>query len=175
MTITSVPTTMPEGIAGMLDDSSPIKDIASKRNSESVNEILPGVMVEQCTGDDDVKQVSGAGAHLVGIAIFGHSYVPTYAIDPATGAYIPGITFDVLKHGRCRVVCEGTMDVTNQVHVRHTVNGGNTTLGAFTATADAGKTLDISAFAQVVKSGSATTSPPVIDINMTMVNLASAD
>lgn len=175
MTITSVPTSMPEGIAGMLDDSSPIKDIASKRQAETVNEILPGVMVRQGTGDDDVKLMSGAGSLMVGIAIFGHSYVPTYAVDPTTGAYIPGITFDVLKHGRARVVCEGTMDVGGEVHVRHTVNGGNTTLGAFTSTPDAGHTLDASAFAQIVKSGTATTSPPVIDINMTMVNLATAD
>jgi hypothetical protein len=175
MTISSLPTTMPEGIAGMLDDSSPIKDIASKRNSETVNKILPGLMVMQGTGDDDVLQVSGAGALLVGIAIFGHSYVPTFAIDPTTGAYLPNITFDVLKHGRARVLCEGTLSVGNQVHVRHTANGGNATLGIFRATADAGKSLDISAFAQVVKSGSATTNPPVVDIDMTNVNLATAD
>ena len=175
MTITSVPTTMPEGIAGQLDDSSPIKDIASKRNAESVNEILPGIMVRQGTNDDDVNLMDGADSFMVGIAVFGHSYVPTYAIDPATGAYLPNITFDVLKHGRCRVVCEGTIDVTNNLHVRHTAHSGNTTLGAFTATADAGYTLDVSAFAQCVRSGSATGNPPVIDINMTMVNLASAD
>jgi hypothetical protein len=175
MTEPAISANMPEGIAGMLDDSSLLKDCVSKTNAESVNTIPPGCFVMQGTNDDDVKLPAGSTALLVGVAVFGHSYVPSYAVDPATGNYLPNVTFDVLKHGRIRVVSETALAPGDTLHVRHTANGGHTQLGAVTHTADTGHTLDIGAFAQVVRSGDGVTTAAVIEIDLTNVNLATAD
>jgi hypothetical protein len=53
----------------------------------------------------------------------------------------------------------------NGVHVRAVANGGNTTIGAFRATKDTNKTIDISHFARVVRDGDAT-NPPIIELDM---------
>ncbi len=168
----AIDTNMPEGVPGMIADSSFTKDVVSKRNSEETAHIPPGVFVAQGDGDDDVVLPAGAGALLVGLALFGHAYVRTIMVDD-TG-YLPNITFDVARGGRIRVFAEGAMAPGDEVHVRHTINGGNTQLGAVTPDADAGKTLDCSAFCSVFASGDET-SPPVIEIDLRNVALATAD
>lgn len=163
----------PPLIAGMFADSSPSKNVSPGTSEETVNEIPPGVFVMQGTNTYGVKNPASTGAKLRGVATFNHSYAPIVEIG-STG-YKPNITFGVAKSGHMKVLCEASTVPGDEVHVRVVANGsGKLVLGAITPTADAGKTIDISAFCQILEPGDAT-NPPVIDFNMANVALAVAD
>lgn len=170
----TIDTIQPPLVAGMFEDSSPSKGVVPGTSEETVNDILPGTFVMQGTNTFGVKNAATTGAKLKGVATFNHSYAPFVQLGADNG-YKPNITFGVAEEGHIRVLCEVATVPGDEVHVRVVTNGtGKLILGAITPTADAGKTLDISAFCRILIPGDATTAP-VIDFDMTNVALAVAD
>lgn len=173
MTISTIGTELPVGIAGMLADSSLSKDVVSGTSEETVNGILPGSFVVQGTADLGVKQPSAQNQLLKGVAVFGHSYSPSVQVDATTGAYLPGITFDVLRHGRIFALAKATIHPTDHVHVQMIANTG-APVGQIRPDADTGKTVDASDFVKVIESGDNVTSP-IVEVDMTNASLATSD
>lgn len=177
MSITSIAAELPVGVSGQLDDSSLKKDVVPCTNNDSVG-ILPGTFVviddtSTASKDDGVKLPSAATKILKAMALFGHSYSPGVQIDATTGAYLPGITFDGLRAGRARAIATAAINPTDHVHVQMIANTGKP-VGTIRPDADTGKTVDATDFIRVVEGGDATT-PPVVDIDLNMAGLATAD
>lgn len=172
MTVTSIPAAMPGLIAGMLSDTSLAKDAVPKKNGDTVP-LVPGLFVKQGTADDDVKAPTGPTNLLVGVALFSHAYAPGVQLDLTSGGYLPGITFDVLRKGRVPVTAGAAMVPGNAVHVQVIADAGYA-VGVVRPDADAGKSIDVSAFVSVQESGDAT-NPPVIEIDMANAHTAVAD
>ncbi len=176
---TAIASIQPTGAAGMWGDVSPANVAASVHSNEVSAPIPPGyaVVVDSANtsadADDGVILPSANTQLLKGIALFDHSFARTVQIDDATGGYLPDITFDVARKGRVRVVAQGTMLATDHVHVQVVTNGG-ALAGTFRASADAGKSYDCSDFMKVVEHGDATT-PPLVEIDLTMASLAIQD
>lgn len=170
--ITTINTEMPRLVAGQLADGG-FKDVDSAHNEDTTS-ILPGRFI--VVGATDVNfgalNPSTQDGLLKGLVLFGQSYQPITALD-TNGGYLPGITFDYLRHGRATATAKAAMVVTDEVHVQVIADGG-TPVGVIRPDADAGKTLDCSSFIKVVEGGDAT-NPPVIEIDMTGAAGAVAD
>lgn len=87
----------------------------------------------------------------------------------------PGVTGSCLRRGRIWVIPEATGTEASAVKVRIVAGAStNVTLGAFTVTADAGKTVDISSLAKWIGTPTAAT-PSILEIDLTNLALATAD
>jgi hypothetical protein len=178
MSITSIAAELPVGVAGQLDDSALKKDVVPCTNNEATAGILPGTFVviddtSAASKDDGVLLPAGATKILKALALFGHSYSPGVQIDASTGAYLPGITFDGLRTGRARAIATAAMTPTDHVHVQMVANTGKP-VGTIRPDADTGKSVDATDFIRVVEGGDATT-PPVVEVDLNMAGLATAD
>jgi hypothetical protein len=95
-------------------------------------------------------------------------------LDADGSGFLPETTFSVQRTKRIVVITEANVTPTSEVHVRHTVNGaGHLQVGAFLPTADANKTIDMSAFASW--QGTYAAGLAVLEIDMANLNLAAAD
>jgi hypothetical protein len=152
-------------------------DVISGTSEEtSTTETQFGLMVKRGTNPGGVKNLSGTGdvALLQGIAVRGELYERATQLGP-NGGPLGGITFGVARTGRWLVIPEADGTESSGVHVRVVVSGGNTLLGAFTPTAEVGKTIDITPFAHWHDGGPSAGEPSVLEIDMPNAALAEMD
>lgn len=170
---TSVLNQMPIGVAGQLADlhTEEFGDVMSATSQEASAEIPFGVMVQPGTSDDGVKLLSGAGGtKMGGVVVFSNSYDAPVQLG-STGLK-PGVTFDRLRKGRIIVLCEEAVVAnTSAVHVRHTT-ATTEQVGAFRATASAGKTFTLTGAKWLTSAGAG--EPAVLEVDLDVM-VASAD
>lgn len=184
MTQTAVDTTAPVGLPGQLysewDEHNALVD--SGTNEEAATNIPFGVMVKRGTAKGLVKLPTTAADVLDGILVRADEFdYPSQVADATVNTYEqsaikPKVTAGLLKKGTIWVIPEATnASAASEVHMRIVAGAGNNiTLGAFTPTAEAAKTVDISAFARWVEPPVAGTPTPLW-IDLTNSALADAD
>lgn len=131
------------GFAGMLSDTTMLKDVRSYVNAEVSAELPFGIMVKQ-GATDDACLLPTAITGLLGIVVHSHAYEKDVELGD-TGLK-PTITVGVLGVGRVWVTVDEAVAPGNAVRVRITAAGGGQ--GTFRKTAGAGLTVDISAWAR---------------------------
>lgn len=141
---TAVAATMTRAFAGMLSDSSRIKDVRSYVNAEASANMIPGRMVKQ-GATDDACLLPTAATVLLGVVVHSHAYARDIETDDLTGGIKPKMTVGVLNKGRIWVEVDEAVAPGNAVRVRITSAGGGQ--GTFRKTAGAGLTVNLSAFA----------------------------
>lgn len=141
MSQTSYPNAMGVPYAGLLADLHN-NVIYSVTNKEASAKMAFGVFVTRSgVLADGVVNLAAAGdtVKLLGITVHRHSVNTIGSTAWATNDGIPpGDRFDLLQRGRAWVRTETALTVTDAILVRHTANGGNTTIGAIRAGADTG-------------------------------------
>lgn len=171
---TTVTLTADIGVPGQIASFQGLDDaITLDKTSKEASAAIPfGVVVKQGTLDDDVLLMTAANNKLEGVTAFAHDFARNSELT--SSGLQPGTTFPVVFQGPVLVLPEGNVTPASGVHIRFSANGGNTQPGAFTATADAGHTIDASAFCRWMTSGSATT-PAVVWVDFSNAALAVAD
>lgn len=142
------------------------------RTSEEASASLPfGAFVAKGTADRGVKALSSTADLIEGIALAGDGYNRDSEVD--ANGFRPACTFDVGQTGEYFVTVEGAVTPASEVHLRVVASGG-AVVGLCRATADAGKTIDISAFA---KFNSTAADGKIVEISIDIRNrgLATAD
>jgi len=162
------------GVPGQIASFQGLDDaITFDKTSKEASASIPfGVTVKQGTLDDDVLLMTAAANKLVGVTAFAHDFARNSELT--SSGLQPGATFAVVFQGPVLVLPEGAVTPASGVHIRFSANGGNTGIGAFTATADATHTIDASAFCRWLTTGSATT-PAVVWVDFSNAALAVAD
>lgn len=148
-TQTSVSDRMTAAFAGMLADSSYVKNVRSYVNEEASAEIPFGVMVKQGTAANDAKACASGDTSpvFIGVTVHSHAYAkPTEVGD--TGVK-PNMTLGVLTRGCIWVPVEEAVTPASAVLVR-IIATGSEVAGAFRDTADASDCIDISGWARFV-------------------------
>lgn len=172
---TTVASNLPIGIAGQLADewTAQYGDVQSVFNQEAAAHIPFGIGLKRGTADDTAKLPTTANDVLVGVSVFNALFNRPTDIDDA--GLLPGIEFGVLRRGKVIVLPEDSPTPASGVHMRIVASGGNTQLGAFTGTAEAGKTVDCSGFARWTSSAGGVGLPTVLEIDIANSHLAVAD
>lgn len=162
------------GVPGQIASSQGLDDaIVLDKTSKEASAAIPfGVAVKQGTLDDDVLLMTAANNKLMGVTVFAQDFARNSELT--SSGLQPGTTFGVCFQGPILVLPEGAVTPASGVHIRFSANGGNTQPGAFTATADAGHTVDASAFCRWLTTGSATV-PAVLWVDFSNAALAVAD
>lgn len=162
------------GVPGQLANFQSAADavVDSKFSEEASASIAFGLMVKEGTADKGVKLMTAANNKLAGIVVWAENFHTPSEID-ANGLR-PGCSFGCLSEGDIIVTSEAAVTPASGVHVRFTANGGNTVIGAFTGTADATHTIDISPFARWLTSCGAA-GKAVLRLNLANAALAVAD
>lgn len=160
------------GLPGAFADLHTAKDgkVVSRTSEEASVSLPMGNFVAKGTDDRGVKLLSATTDVLEGIAMQGHGYSRDTELDD--NGFRPGCTFDVAQIGTYIVVCEGAVTPSSEVHVR-VVADTNLPVGRAGAVAVAGKTIDISGWANFETSG--TSEPVKLTINATNRHLSVAE
>lgn len=182
MTQTAVDSTAPIGVPGQLyteqDEHNARTD--SGTNEEAATNIPFGVLVKRGTAKGQIKLPTALANILDGILMHADEYDYPSQIADATvntfdqSAIKPKVTGGLLLTGACLVVPEATDVGTAGVHVRIVASGGNTQLGSFTPTAEAGKTLNLTPLARWLAPPTAGVATPLW-IDLSNSALATAD
>lgn len=174
MSQTAVATTMIIGVAGQLADEHTAQygDVQSAYNAEAAAHIPFGIMLKRGAADDTAKLPTTAADVLMGVSVFNTLFNKPTDIDDA--GLLPGIEFGYLRKGKILVHTEDNVTPASGVHFRIVVSGGNVQLGAFTGTAEVGKTVDASGFCRFLSSGNAG-DPIVLEVDLANAHLAVAD
>ena len=132
---TTYPTKPAVSFNGMLADLVD-HDMTSKVNLDPGGAIPFGVAVKNGADDTTAVLPTAGNDKICGIAVHSHAY-DNAALANSLG--VPaGDMINNLKRGRVWVNVEEAVAVNGAVRVRTSANGGNTQLGAFRTTADAG-------------------------------------
>jgi len=183
MTQTAVDTVAPIGVPGQLatewDEHNALVD--SGTNEEAATNIPFGCLVKRGTAKGLIKLPTAAADVLDGILVHADEFdFPSQVADVTVNTYDqsaikPKVTGGLLKMGTILVVPEATNAANGaQVHARIVASGGNTQLGSFTPTAEAGKTINLTPFARWVIPPVAGVPTPLW-IDLTNSALATAD
>lgn len=183
MTQTTVDSPAAIGVAGQLADLFTVKngDVTAGTNEEAVNPIPFGVMVKKGTAVGRIKLPTAAADVLLGILVHAQDYDDPTQLSNVTvntnlqAAIKTGITGGLLRKGKILVIPEATGTEASQVHMRIVASGGNTQLGSFTPTAEAGKTVNCSSFARWCDGVPTLGQPSTLDIDLTNSALVVAD
>lgn len=138
--------------AGMLGDSSLIKQGDSYVNGEASAEIPFGVVVKQGTLDNEAVKLTSTADVLLGVVLHSHSYAKPEEVGDI--GIKPNVQMTVLSQGRMWVQVEEAVTPASNVLVR-AVATGDEVAGAFRDTADASDCIDISGFARYLTSAGA--------------------
>jgi hypothetical protein len=175
---TSVSTAPAIGVAGQIAtlNSAEMAQVDSCTNAEASASIAQGLAVVQGTGDRDGKIPSAQNGVLIGVAAFGHAFARSYGsvvgqIDE--NGYTPGTSFPLLKRGVIIVTPTENVNPALPVRVQMIANTGKAA-GTFRTTADAAKSVDISAFAKWRSTGTAG-NPTELWVDFNNAGLAVAD
>lgn len=154
---TTVPDRMTRAYAGLISDTSFIKDVRSFVSEEASAEIPFGVMVVRGT-DKNVgcllPHTSAAASSDIMIGVVVHSHAYDKPLELGDTGLKPKTTVGVLVHGRIWVPVEETVAPGDAVRVR-VIAAGAEVKGAFRTTADSTDTVNITAFARWVTGGAA--------------------
>jgi hypothetical protein len=151
MAQTAVASSMTRAFAGMLGDSSYVKNVRSYVSEESSAEIPFGVAVFRGTSNEELgcllasSTAAAMAAAMLGVVVHSHAYDKPLEVGD-TGIK-PKMTVGVLTHGRIWVPVEDAVDPGDAVRVRIVVTG-NEVKGAFRAAQDSADCVNISAFAR---------------------------
>lgn len=135
------------GFAGMLSDSRIEKHAETYVQGEASAGIAFGVAVAE--GDastvagtpDDAINLVDANSKVAGVVIHSHNFDRLNQLN-TDGTVKPTNLISVLKKGQILMPFEGTTCTKGAIaYVRHTANGGNTTIGGVAAGAGTGLTL----------------------------------
>lgn len=143
---------MTNAYAGMVGDSSMVKQIDSFISEESSAEMAFGIMVGQGTADNGCLLLATVNDNLIGVTVHSHRYAKDQELGD-TGL-LPEATVQVMSQGRIWVQVEEAVTPASGVHVR-AVATGNEVAGAFRDTQDGTDTIDISGFAKYLTSAGA--------------------
>lgn len=182
MSQTSYTTAIAVAIQGMIGDNSGAKQIESKLNGEASASIPFGCFVVTDGTDHGAKLPSASsGQAFLGPVVHAHAYARTWTdangvvhgeVD-GTGL-LPKVEMNVMVRGRIWVPCETAWNVGDPVFVRYTTDGGspaNTQAGQVGNASGTGRTLDLTAKARFVNSGTApaqgSTKLALIEVDMT--------
>lgn len=150
-------------------------------SEESTTGISPGRFVVQGTADDGCKLPTATSDKLKGVALFSHEYERTVELD-ADLNFKPGTTMGLLVTGPVYVAPTSDVAPGDEVHVyTENITGTGTTenpqfhAGDVDKAGSAGKSLDISAFAQWKTTAAAAGDVCILFVDLTNVALASAD
>jgi len=164
----------PEGqaFAGMLADAG-YKDTVTGVNLEASAEMRFGIAVKQhATKKDGAQLITAVTSRLKGIVQHNHWFAKPEELGDI--GLKPKTTLGLLRKGRIWVPVEAQpAALTDEVHVRAVASGGNTIIGAFTPTAEADATIDITPFASWVDLGSSGIA--CIEVDFPNSALATAD
>lgn len=172
MAQTSVATRPTRAFAGMLGDSSHMKNVRSYVSTESSAEIPFGVMcVRDATNKDTgalLPHTSAAASSDIMVGVVVHSHAYDKPLELGDTGIKPKCTLNILTHGRIWVPVEETVAPGDAVRVR-VVAAGAEQKGAFRTTADSTDTVNITAFARWVTGGAAG-SVAELEVDMTDPN-----
>jgi hypothetical protein len=182
MTQTAVDTVAPIGLPGQLateyDEHNARVD--SGTNEEAAANIPFGILCKRGSAKGLIKLPTTAADVLDGILVHADEFdYPSQIADVTVNTYDqsaikPKVTGGLLKEGVVYVIPEANGAAAAGVHARIVASGGNTQLGSFTPTAEAGKTINLTPFARWVE-------PPVLGqptplwIDLANAALATAD
>lgn len=127
------------GVEGMIADGRHVDG----RSCIAKTTLAPGRAVRGDAGDayeivsvpDSAAEVTGDATHqpVMGVTMWSNV--------ASTNPYVAGDPVTVLKKARVFVLCEDVMNPSLPVYIRHTANGGDTTVGGFRASAATGASL----------------------------------
>ena len=175
---TTVQRRMSVGLAGQWADFEGMSDgqADTATSTEASAEIPFGVMVKRGATDGTALLMTSTADVMIGISLLAHGFAePQEIADTDAGGLKPTTTFGVGHSKPILVIPEDAVTPASEVHVRYSANGSNTQVGSFRGTADAGHTLDISAFAQWKSSSTGTGTVAALTVNIVNAALAAAD
>lgn len=158
---TEITTTPALGVPGQIPDLANVLDanIRSGTSEEVSASIAFGRLVVKGTADDGVTLPTTQEAVPYGVVVFGQAYARSSDGGVAQlddNGLTPGTTFGCLRVGEILVLATETVAPGDEVHYQAETTGGDAAvhpLGSFCKTAESGKTVDISAFAQWLSPG----------------------
>lgn len=168
------------GLPGQLADLASQRDakIDTALSAESSAGIPFGFFVSRYVSsgyDKAAKLPAATSDNLYGIAVFGQSYSRSFQTgegDIAASGIQPKAFFDVLREGTVWVLPIQDIAFGDEVHVQAVTDSAKLA-GMVGNALDAGKTIDISAFAQWESTGAATT-PVKLWVDMVNTSLGIA-
>lgn len=171
---TSILTSQDVGIPGALADFQSASDaVVDSAVNADVVDLAFGTFVVQGTADQDAKLPAAATDKLKGLVVHGHDYERLTQL--ASDGIKPGTTFGLLREGRAWVLPTVDMTPASPVHVQMVAEAGHAA-GTIRDAASVGKTLDCTAFMQVIQGATLASGNPVkLEVDMTNVKLATAD
>lgn len=159
---TEITTTPALGVPGQIPDLANVLDanIRSGTSEEASASIPFGRLVVKGTAVDGVKLPTTQEAIPYGVVVFGQAYARSSDGGVAQlddNGLTPGTTFGCLRVGEILVLATETVAPGGAVHYQAETSASPATfpLGSFRDTAEAGKTVDISPFAQWLSGGDA--------------------
>lgn len=170
---TSLTTSFPVGVAGQLADehTAQFGDVVTRTNGGAA-EMRFGIFTKRGASGDLAALLAANTDVPDGVVVHNHMYdYPTERGDTGLKQYA---TLDLLRKGRVYVLLETDVAIGDEVHVRATVNGGNTTLGICRATADGAHTIDLTEIASWQSAGVAG-DIAILEIDMTGAAAVTAD
>lgn len=183
MTQTALDVPMVIGRAGQLADlvTAEDGDIVPGTNEEASNSIPFGCMATSSSAEGAKLPVALADVqNAKGVLVLEDMYDVTSQLTQVTvntnlqDAIKPGVTGSFLRRGRIVVIPEATGTEASVVRVRIVVGAG-ATIGAFTPTAEVGKTVALGAAARWRGGGPTANTPSIVEIDATNFGLATAD
>lgn len=182
MTQTAVDSVAPIGLPGQLysewDDHNALTD--SGTNEEAATNIPFGCAVKRGSAKGLIKLPTALADVIDGILMRGDEFdYPSQVADATVNTYaqtamLPKVTGGLVKKGTVWVIPEANGAAAAGVHMRIVASGGNTQLGSFTPTAEAGKTVNWTPFARWLEPPAVGVPTPLwVDLNM--LALATAD
>ena len=171
---TTVSSQFPIGVPGQLADgyTAQFGDVVTRTSEEASAEIPFGTIVKRGTVGDRCKMLTAVSDIPDGVVVFANMF--DYPTERGDIGLKPKTTFGVLRKGRIYVLLETDVAITDEVHVRATANGANTTIGICRATADATHTIDLTGLASWAKAGVAG-DVGILEVDMTLAHSAVAD
>jgi hypothetical protein len=171
---TSVLTSQDFGVPGQLADFQSVSDavVDMAINTDTVD--MPfGTCVKQGTSDDGALMPTSLADLLKGIVVQANDFERLTQLN--SDGITPGTPLGLLKRGRVWILPYTDVTPTSEVHVQVVANTDHP-VGTIRGTADANKTLDITAFAKWLTTATvASGNPAKLDVDFTNVSLATQD
>lgn len=149
--------------------------VVSAVQSEASVAMIPGIMVQKGTGDNDVKLMTATSNKLAGIVVRTHDVSDLdFDVLATNPGYRPGAEVPIARTERWFVRIEENVTPTSDVRVRCVAVSAEIA-GAFRATADSTDCIEITAFAKWVRTALAADGVAELEIDMANADLAVAD